>query len=144
MYYILHESMDCNFIFYNDWRIVGSGDIINFLCNEKGSLFNCHINLITTRLLHKISILGQHTWCRPLDPSLDIWSDFVKRKRKATCLLFFFHFFLKRRNFFVCIFFLYSFKKCNFISLAYFIKFSNADLQYEFIRTFFYIPNTMI
>ena len=59
MYYILHESMDCNLIFYNDLRIVGSGDVINFLCNEKGSLFNCHINLITTRLLHKINILGR-------------------------------------------------------------------------------------
>ena len=26
--------------------------------------------------------LGRHFGCRPLDPTLDIWSNFVKRKKK--------------------------------------------------------------
>ena len=31
---------------------------------------------------HKNLILGRHFGCRPLDPTLDIWSNFVKRKKE--------------------------------------------------------------
>ena len=35
--------------------------------------------------------LGRHFGCRPLDPTLDIWSNFVKKKEKALNVHFSFH-----------------------------------------------------
>ena len=32
-------------------------------------------------------ILGRHFGCRPLDPTLDIWSDNVKKKKKKKSIL---------------------------------------------------------
>ena len=29
-----------------------------------------------------LRILGRHFGCRPLDPTLDIWSNFVKKEKK--------------------------------------------------------------
>ena len=34
----------------------------------------------------RLKLLGRHFGCRPLDPTLDIWSNFVKKK--AFSLLF--------------------------------------------------------
>ena len=36
------------------------------------------------------NLLGRHFGCRPLDPTLDIWSNFVKKKKekKAFYVLF--------------------------------------------------------
>ena len=64
-------------------------------------------------------LLGRHYICWPLglDPTLDIWLNFVKRKE--IYLLSFFHIFLiKRQLFFVLIFFLE--KRPNFFSLLSF------------------------
>ena len=36
----------------------------------------------------KFQFLGRHFGCRPLDPTLDIWSNFVKKEKKAFYLLF--------------------------------------------------------
>ena len=30
----------------------------------------------------KVCMLGRHFGCRPLDPTLDIWSNFMKREKK--------------------------------------------------------------
>ena len=52
-------------------------------------------------------ILGRHFGCRPLDPTLDIWSNFVKKK--AFYLLFFFcYFFLKKTQLFIKVLHIFS------------------------------------
>ena len=34
----------------------------------------------------EVSFLGQHFGCRPLDPTLHIWSNFVKKEKKKSIL----------------------------------------------------------
>ena len=53
----------------------------------------------------KVIFLDHHHVWRSIDPTLDISSDFVKKRKKAFCLLFFLlhHFLLKKTQLFFCI-----------------------------------------
>ena len=58
-------------------KAVGHGKTIHKVHNE-----------LKLEKIMQSAILARHFGCRAQDPTLDIWSNFVKRKRKAFSLLF--------------------------------------------------------
>ena len=64
--------------YFLGWKGIG----IYYLPSNAGSVHL--LNIYWGVLL----FLGRHFGCRPLDPTLDIWSNFVKKEKKIFYLLF--------------------------------------------------------
>ena len=79
------------------------------------------VDALWSKFCHNMKlILGWNHFCRPLDPSLDIWSNFVKRKKSI--YLPFLRLFKKDATFFKSHPFLYHFQKMQrFLSGNFFI-----------------------
>ena len=77
------------------------------------------VDALWSKFCHNMKlILGWNNFCRPLDPSLDIWSNFVKRKNQFISL---FCVFLKKMQLFLNrILSFIIFKRCNVFYLATF------------------------